>query len=33
MTASLSLGLIGRIEKGFDFLGYHFSPPGLTGNV
>ncbi len=21
---------IGRIEKGFDFLGYHFSPLGLT---
>ena len=21
---------IGRIEKGFDFLGYHFSPRGLT---
>ncbi len=21
---------IGRIEKGFDFLGYHFSPDGLT---
>ena len=21
---------IGRIEKGFDFLGYHFSPQGLT---
>jgi len=21
---------IGRIEKGFDFLGYHFSPAGLT---
>ena len=20
---------IGRIEKGFDFLGYHFSPQGL----
>ncbi len=20
---------IGRIEKGFDFLGYHFSPDGL----
>jgi hypothetical protein len=20
---------IGRIEKGFDFLGYHFSPEGL----
>ncbi len=20
--------LIGRIEKGFDFLGYHFSPRG-----
>jgi hypothetical protein len=22
--------LIGRIERGFDFLGYHFSPSGLT---
>lgn len=22
--------LIGRIEKGFDFLGYHFSPEGLS---
>jgi hypothetical protein len=22
--------LIGRIERGFDFLGYHFSPAGLT---
>ena len=21
---------IGRIEKGFDVLGYHFSPDGLT---
>jgi hypothetical protein len=21
---------IGRIEKGFDFLGYHFSPDGLS---
>jgi RNA-directed DNA polymerase len=21
---------IGRIEKGFDFLGYHFSPEGLA---
>ena len=21
---------IGRIEHGFDFLGYHFSPAGLT---
>jgi hypothetical protein len=21
---------IGRIEKGFDFLGYHFSPEGLS---
>jgi hypothetical protein len=21
---------IGRIERGFDFLGYHFSPDGLT---
>jgi RNA-directed DNA polymerase len=21
---------IGRIERGFDFLGYHFSPKGLT---
>ena len=21
---------VGRIEKGFDFLGYHFSPSGLT---
>jgi RNA-directed DNA polymerase len=21
---------IGRIEKGFDFLGYHFGPEGLT---
>ena len=21
---------IGRIEKGFDFLGYHFNPAGLT---
>jgi hypothetical protein len=21
--------LIGRIEKGFDFLGYHFAPDGL----
>ena len=21
---------MGRIEKGFDFLGYHFSPQGLT---
>jgi hypothetical protein len=21
---------IGRIERGFDFLGYHFSPSGLT---
>ncbi|MGO9121261.1 MAG: hypothetical protein ACLQPD_27075 [Desulfomonilaceae bacterium] len=21
---------MGRIEKGFDFLGYHFSPHGLT---
>ena len=21
---------IGKIEKGFDFLGYHFSPEGLT---
>ena len=21
---------IGRIEKGLDFLGYHFSPEGLT---
>jgi RNA-directed DNA polymerase len=21
---------IGRIERGFDFLGYHFSPAGLT---
>ena len=27
---------IGRIEKGFDFLGYHFGPEGLSdgrGNV
>ena len=22
--------VIGRIEKGFDFLGYHFSPEGLS---
>jgi hypothetical protein len=22
--------IIGRIERGFDFLGYHFSPAGLT---
>jgi hypothetical protein len=22
--------IIGRIEKGFDFLGYHFSPEGLS---
>jgi len=22
---------IGRIEKRFDFLGYHFSPEGLSG--
>ena len=22
--------LIGRTEKGFDFLGYHFGPEGLT---
>lgn len=21
---------IGKIEKGFDFLGYHFSPDGLS---
>ncbi len=21
---------IGRIERGFDFLGYHFGPEGLT---
>ena len=21
---------IGRIERGFDFLGYHFGPAGLT---
>jgi hypothetical protein len=21
---------MGRIEKGFDFLGYHFSPAGLS---
>jgi hypothetical protein len=21
---------IGRIEKGFDFLGYHFNPAGLS---
>jgi len=21
---------IGRIERGFDFLGYHFSPPGMA---
>jgi hypothetical protein len=21
---------IGRIEKGFEFLGYHFSPEGLS---
>ncbi len=21
---------IGRIERGFDFLGYHFSPEGLS---
>ena len=21
---------IGRIEKGFDFLGYHFGPEGLS---
>jgi hypothetical protein len=21
---------MGRIEKGFDFLGYHFSPEGLS---
>src|SRR5947209_17663144 len=21
---------IGRMERGFDFLGYHFSPAGLT---
>jgi hypothetical protein len=21
---------IGKIERGFDFLGYHFSPAGLT---
>ncbi|CAB1063130.1 hypothetical protein D1BOALGB6SA_7913 [Olavius sp. associated proteobacterium Delta 1] len=21
---------IGKIDKGFDFLGYHFSPAGLT---
>jgi len=22
--------VIGRTEKGFDFLGYHFSPEGLS---
>ncbi len=22
--------VIGRVEKGFDFLGYHFSPDGLS---
>jgi hypothetical protein len=22
--------IIGRIEQGFDFLGYHFSPEGLS---
>jgi RNA-directed DNA polymerase len=22
--------VIGRMEKGFDFLGYHFSPEGLS---
>ena len=21
---------IGRVERGFDFLGYHFSPAGLS---
>ena len=36
MLAALSLEkhpdktFIGRIERGFDFLGYHFSPAGLT---
>ena len=34
--AKLKLGkhpdktFIGRIERGFDFLGYHFSPGGLS---
>ena len=23
-------GQVGRIEKGFDFLGYHFNPEGLS---
>ena len=24
---------IGRIGKGFDFLGYHFGPEGFTGKL
>jgi hypothetical protein len=26
----LSKKLIGRVDKRFDFLGYHFSPIGMT---
>jgi RNA-directed DNA polymerase len=22
--------LVGRVERGFDFLGHHFTPGGLT---
>jgi hypothetical protein len=28
--ASPDKTFIGRIERGFDFLGYHFGPEGLT---
>jgi hypothetical protein len=30
VTAVPDKTFIGRIERGFDFLGYHFGPEGLT---
>ena len=30
MAALLVKSFIGRIERGFDVLGYHFGPEGLT---
>jgi len=28
--SNLDKAFIGRIERGFDFLGYHFGPEGFT---
>jgi hypothetical protein len=30
VTGALDKTIIGRIERGFDVLGYHFDPEGLS---